>query len=60
MGWFQTLCRNVGLMIHNIKSPDDKASEKRELKRSVEEKEQGNVTLRRTTIDEIEFKRDDK
>jgi len=60
MGWFQTLCRNVGLMIHNIKSPDDKKSEKRELKRSVEEKEQGNVTLRRTTIDEIEFKRDDK
>lgn len=54
----------MGLMIHNIKDPapgsDDRKSERREIKRDVEEKRQGNMILRRTTIDEIEIKRDDE
>jgi hypothetical protein len=58
MSWFQQLCRNTGLMIHNVVAPLKK-SDKKEIKRTVEEKKVSeNVTLRRTTIDEIEVKRD--
>ncbi|QNN22052.1 hypothetical protein HED60_07115 [Planctomycetales bacterium ZRK34] len=66
MSWFTQLCRNVGLMFHNVKNPgeDDNASgagtERREIKRDVQEKRQGNMILRRTTIDEIEIKRDEE
>ena len=61
MPWFQKLCRNAGLMIHNIAKPakgsDKPASETRELKRVVEEKAvDKNITLRRTTIEEVEMK----
>ena len=56
MGWFQKLCRNTGLMIHNIKSPN-KPSSKQVVKHEVEEKQvDQNITLRRTTIEEIEMK----
>ena len=59
MTWFQQLCRNTGLMIHNVVAPMKKAN-KKEIKRTVEEKKvNDNVTLRRTTIDEIEIKQDD-
>ena len=46
----------VGHIVHAVKSN----SSKREVNRSVEEKKDGNVTLRRTTIDEIEINQEDK
>ena len=61
MKWFEKLCRNVGLTVHNVKKPikDHKASQpKTEVtKREVEEEQvDENITLRRTTIEEIEMK----
>lgn len=57
MGLFTQLCRNTGLMIHHIIRPDSERSRKREVGRSVEEKQvDATVTLRRTTIDEIEVR----
>jgi len=57
MNWFHQLCRNMGLMVHNIKHPD--AGTKRQVSRQVEEKKiDETTTLRRTTIEEIEIKRD--
>ena len=61
MGWFQNLCRNVGLAVHNVKQPikDDAAerSTKQVVKKEVEEEQvDENITLRRTTIEEIEMK----
>ena len=56
MPWFPDLCRNVGLMLHHIVKPAPDGR-KHEVRRTVEEKttDEG-VTLRRTTIEEIEFK----
>lgn len=45
----------VGHIVHAVKSE----SSNREVNRTVEEKSDGNVTLRRTTIDEIEIKQED-
>lgn len=61
MGWFENLCRNVGLTIHNVKKPiqDHKAEQgtTEVTKREVEEEQiDENITLRRTTIEEIEMK----
>lgn len=57
MNWFHQLCRNMGLMVHNIKHPD--AATNRQVSRKVEEKKiDETTTLRRTTIEEIEIKRD--
>ncbi len=56
MGVFGKLCRNVGLMIHNVRRPggaDDRQCH--EVSRKVEREKRGDVTLRRTTIEEIEF-----
>ncbi len=54
MAWFQKFCRDSGLMIHNILHPDH---EKREISRKTEQKQVNDkVTLRRTTIEEIEIK----
>ena len=56
MGWFTKLCRNVGLMVHNVKHPD--RSERQVIRKDVEEKQvDEKVTLRRTTIEEIEVKK---
>lgn len=55
MGWFSKLCRNVGLMVHNVKHPDE-AGEKQVLRKEVSEAKGKDVTLRRTTIDEVELK----
>ena len=52
--WFTRLCRNVGLMAHNVKRPEK--TETHVLRKDVEEKQNGNVTLRRTTIDEVEIR----
>jgi len=54
MGWFTDLCRNVGLMVHNIRHPEDEKT-RQVVKKEVEEEKRGKVTLRRTTIEEIEY-----
>jgi Sec-independent protein translocase protein TatA len=61
MPWFQNLCRNLGLAVHNVKKPikDDSAQRgsKQVVKQETEvEKIDENITLRRTTIEEIEMK----
>ncbi len=54
MSWFTKICRDVGLMIHNVRHPH--AGKKTVVRRDVQEENRGDVTLRRTTIDEIEIK----
>ena len=60
MPWFQNLCRNLGLTVHNMTKPikDHKRSATTEVtKREIEEQKiDENITLRRTTIEEIELK----
>lgn len=61
MGWFQKICRNAGLMVHNVKKPskDHKAAQgtTEVTKHDVEEEKiDDNITLRRTTIEEVEMK----
>lgn len=54
MNWFERLCRNTGLMIHGIVRPE---SHGHEIRRQTQEKKvDGTVTLRRTVIEEIEFR----
>lgn len=56
MDWFGRLCRNTGLMIHQVIKPV--GSPKREVSRDVQEKKMSETTtLRRTVIEEIEVKR---
>ena len=58
MSWFEQLCRNVGLMVHNIKHPDGPV-EKKVVNKTVEEMQVDETTvLRRTTIEEIEIQRE--
>lgn len=62
MSWFQKFCRNAGLMVHGIKQPikEDKAQRgtKEVIKHEVKEEHlDENVVLRRTTIEEIETRR---
>jgi hypothetical protein len=60
MNWFDRLMRNAGLMIHHAIKPLRK-SEKQVVKKTVEEEKLNEtMTLRRTTIEEIEIRRDDK
>ncbi|MEX1015383.1 MAG: hypothetical protein WDZ31_01460, partial [Phycisphaeraceae bacterium] len=55
--WFTRLCRQTGLTIHHIVTPVQNDAHKREVKREVKEtRVNDSVTLRRTTIDEIEYK----
>ncbi len=57
MNWFQRMCRNVGLMVHNVRHPDGPETTRREeVSRTVEEEHHGDITLRRTTIEEVEIK----
>jgi hypothetical protein len=60
MNWFEELCRNVGLMVHNVKHPDGKPPEVNQtqlVSRNVQEQQiSPTTTLRRTTIEEIEIK----
>lgn len=54
-GWFARLCRNLGLTVHHVMHPEHRRK-RVELRRDVEESKQpGNVTLRRTTIEEVEY-----
>ena len=57
MNWFSSLCRNMGLMLHNVRHPEDR--QRKVVRKDVKEEHRGEVTLRRTTIDEIEIKQHD-
>lgn len=57
--WFPKLCRQAGLGLRKLVRSDD--TQKKELSRSTEEKKVNDkVTLRRTTIEEIEIKKDEE
>jgi len=59
MPWFQKLCRQAGLAVHKVTTPADEAKTTTEVSRSVEESSpQPGVTLRRTTIEEVEIRPD--
>ncbi len=64
MNWFQRFCRNVGLMVHNVQHPDgaqeNQATQREQVSKTVEEERAGNITLRRTTIEEIEIQAPDR
>lgn len=56
MPWFQKLCRRTGLALHGVMRPQDKR--RQEVKRTVEEEQVSEtVTLRRTTIEEVEIRK---
>ncbi|MEM1446068.1 MAG: hypothetical protein AAGF84_08440 [Planctomycetota bacterium] len=56
MPWFQKLCRQTGLALHGVMHPSS-GGQKAEVHRTVEEQQVSEtVTLRRTTIEEIEIK----
>ena len=59
MGWFTDFCHNLGLMVHNVRHPHKAiaAKGKKVLRHETEEKTEGNMILRRTTIEEIEIKK---
>jgi hypothetical protein len=57
MNWFEQMCRNAGLMVHNMRNPEAPAVQTREVGRTIQEAQVSpTVTLRRTTIDEVEVK----
>jgi hypothetical protein len=57
MNWFEQMCRNAGLMVHHIRDPEAPALRTREVRRTIQEAQVSPmVTLRRTTIDEVEVK----
>lgn len=62
MSWFQRLCRQSGLMVHHVTQGAKQPVAKRkahEVKRDTEEQSpEPGVTLRRTTIEEIELRGD--
>ena len=61
MGLLRKICRNSGLLVHGILQPLREERQKQELRRTVEEEQPSpRVTLRRTTIEEIEIHRDDQ
>ncbi|MCC7204250.1 MAG: hypothetical protein IT441_04170 [Phycisphaeraceae bacterium] len=56
MNWFERLCRNTGLMLHHVAQPTPRPA-KREIHRTTQQQQvTPDVTLRRTTIDEIEIR----
>jgi len=55
MNWFHRLCRQTGLMIHDLREPSTK--QRIEVSRKVEENSpQPGVTVRRTIIEEVEIR----
>jgi hypothetical protein len=58
MNLFHQLCRNLGLMVHNIKHPDGEVQKLVVNKTVEEERMDEKTTLRRTTIEEIEIRRE--
>ena len=58
MTWFEQLCRNMGLMLHNIQHPERPLDTQTTVKKTVEEKKlDETTTLRRTVIEEIEVRK---
>ena len=57
----KSLMRNLGAFFgHIVKAVKTEPSEKRTVvRKTVEEESHGDITLRRTTIEEIEFKKND-
>ena len=53
------LMRSLGEFVGHIVQAVKSDSSKNEVNRTVKEKTEGNVTLRRTTIDEIEIREED-
>ena len=47
-------------MIHNVKNPEEDRTRRKVIKKDVQETTEGNMTLRRTTIDEVEIRPDRK
>ncbi|MCX5661276.1 MAG: hypothetical protein NTW19_16445 [Planctomycetota bacterium] len=60
--WFEHLCRNTGLMFHNVAHPDGQApGAKKVVRQSVEEKQVSPTTVvRRTVVEEIEIRGEPK
>jgi len=55
MNWFEQMCRNAGLAVHHMRHPEDAATQTQEVRRTIEEKKVSpTVTLRRTTIEEVQ------
>ncbi len=59
MLWFTRICRHAGLLIHDVVKPVDRKQKCRVNKQVEEKKVSSTVTLRRTTIDEIEIRKPD-
>jgi len=57
MNRFERICRDLGLFLHNLRRPDH---EKRVIRHETTEEHRGQVTLRRTTIEEVEFDESDQ
>jgi len=58
MNWFERLCRQTGLTIHQVIKPVERST-KQEIRRETQERQVNDkVTLRRTTIEEIEIKKE--
>jgi hypothetical protein len=58
MNWFERLMRNTGLLIHHTIKPAKSSDKKVVSKKVEEEKINDKVTIRRTTIEEVEVTRD--
>lgn len=57
--WLEKLGRSAGLMIHNVTHAAKSDVKKQEINRKVEEKQvDEKMILRRTTIDEVEIRKD--
>lgn len=56
--WFEQLCRNTGLMLHNVARPEGSAPPARRVVRQSVEESQVNATtvIRRTVVEEIEVR----
>lgn len=56
MGWLSKLSRNAGLMIHNAVDPEGQKKNRKVVSKKVEQKRiSPSVTLRKTTIEEVEI-----
>ncbi|MAE62016.1 MAG: hypothetical protein CMJ49_11750 [Planctomycetaceae bacterium] len=51
--WFTRLCRNAGLAVHGATKTGQR---KQTVRHETVEQQRGNITLRRTTIEEVEVK----
>jgi hypothetical protein len=60
MGWFTKGCRNAGLMIHHLVNPPPQEHKQTISHKVEEEKVNETITLRRTTIEEVEVSSSDE